>query len=200
MPRSKQMIYVIVTIALIPLLFFTWRLTAGDKYESAEYSVVTSDGKFEVREYPELAIASTSMKSYGDGRDGSFMRLFRYISGESEAKQKIAMTTPVFMEAQTETDAGQMAFVLPNDVAEKSAPNPVSESVEVGKRPAGKYAVIRFNGYMDQDTISNAEQKLRGWMEENNLQASEELEFAGYDPPWTPGLLRRNEVLIRVGE
>jgi hypothetical protein len=23
-------------------------------------------------------------------------------------------------------------------------------------------------------------------------------EFAGYDPPWTPGPLRRNEILIRL--
>jgi hypothetical protein len=28
--------------------------------------------------------------------------------------------------------------------------------------------------------------------------AGDDVEFAGYDPPWTPGPLRRNEVLIRL--
>ena len=128
------------------------------------------------------------------------MRLFRYISGDNEAKQKIAMTTPVFMEAQTEADAGQMAFVLPKDVAKQSAPLPASENVNVERRPAGKYAVIRFSGYMNQESISVAEKNLRDWLNDNQIQASNEIEFAGYDPPWTPGVLRRNEVLIRVEE
>ena len=35
-------------------------------------------------------------------------------------------------------------------------------------------------------------------MEDNGLIGHDDAEFAGYDPPWTPGPFRRNEVLIRL--
>ena len=65
-------------------------------YESAPYKVVRSDGKFELRDYPALTVVETPMAN-PNGSDGGFMRLFRFITGANEGKQKIAMTTPVFM-------------------------------------------------------------------------------------------------------
>ena len=58
-------------------------------YESAPFRVARSDGKFELRDYPALVVAETPMR----GADGSFMRLFHFISGENSAKEKISMTT-----------------------------------------------------------------------------------------------------------
>ena len=60
-------------------------------YKSAPYQTTQQEGPFEVREYPALQLATTGMS----GEDKSFRRLFNYISGQNETKQKIAMTTPV---------------------------------------------------------------------------------------------------------
>ena len=128
------------------------------------------------------------------------MRLFGYISGQNESKQKIAMTTPVFMDASSEKHEGQMAFVLPKKVAADSVPDPANEEVAISKRAAGKYAVVRFSGRMDRESIEDAEKRLREWLDEKGLAAAKDFEFAGYDPPWTPGPLRRNEVLIRLDD
>ena len=75
-------------------------LVAGCKatragYESAPYKVVRKAGEFEVRDYPGLTIVETPMAA--GGSDGGFNRLFRFITGSNTADQKIAMTTPVFM-------------------------------------------------------------------------------------------------------
>ena len=78
-------------------------------YESTPYQVVRSDGKFQVRDYPALTVVETPMAGSRNGDDGSFMRLFGFITGKNVAKQKIAMTTPVFMSG-SETNA-TMAFV-----------------------------------------------------------------------------------------
>ncbi len=126
------------------------------------------------------------------------MRLFRYISGANQSKQKVAMTTPVFMQPETEGKAGNMAFVIPKDVAAKGAPKPASEQVTLQSRPAGRFAVVRFSGRMNDQSRDQAEQRLRDWMARRGLAAAGPSESAGYDPPWTPGPLRRNEVLIRI--
>ena len=51
---------------------------------------------------------------------------------------------------------------------------------------------------MNAKTADEAEAKLRRWIEQKGLVADKVAESAGYDPPLTPGPLRRNEVLIRV--
>ena len=126
------------------------------------------------------------------------MRLFRYISGDNQAKQKIAMTTPVFMESDQKTTAVSMGFVMPGELAAQGAPEPKSDGVEIRERPAGRFAVIRFAGQLDSQVARKQEAKLREWMERRGLEGVLESEYAGYDPPFTPGPLRRNEVLIRL--
>ena len=75
-----MMIYSGTVIGLALVGVFGWNLIARGGYESAEYKVVESDGKFEVREYPDLMLAATTTNLDSQGRDGSFMKLFRYIS------------------------------------------------------------------------------------------------------------------------
>jgi len=191
----------VVVLALAGL--FGWNLIARAGYESAEYKVVESDGKFEVREYPDLMLAATKTKLDAQGRDGSFMKLFRYISGANESKQKIAMTTPVFMENQDSGASVQMGFVMPKEIASEGVPKPTGEQVEVRTRSGGRFAVVRFSGQLNSKTAKEFEAKLRTWMDSKGLVAQEPdkgggVETAGYDPPFTPGPLRRNEVLIRI--
>ncbi len=162
--------------------------------------MVKSDKNFEVRDYPDLMLVATGSKEDSQGRDGSFMRLFGYISGANESKQAIAMTTPVFMEKGKEEAAGQMGFVVPKQVATDGIPAPTNADVAVRKRTGGRFAVYRFSGRMDRKLAQESEEKLREWMKANGLEADESaaIETAGYDAPFIPGPLRRNEVLIRL--
>jgi len=178
--------------------FVGWKAFGREKYETASYEVTKSDGDFEVRKYPDLELVVTSSAKGSSGDDGSFMRLFRYISGENEAEQKIAMTTPVFMDRSEEEEAGRMGFMIPAKVAESGAPSPKHDKVDIKTRPAGEFAVYRFSGRLDSRLEGEAKKKLFEWIEANGLTATGEAEFAGYDPPWTPGPMRRNEVLIRL--
>ena len=49
-----------------------------DNYESPQYSAVVTDGAFEVRDYPEVVVASAPMGA-GRRQNSAFMMLFRYI-------------------------------------------------------------------------------------------------------------------------
>jgi DNA gyrase inhibitor GyrI len=199
----KRMVYFVVIVGLVMLGAFGWNLTARAGYESAEYKVIESDGNYEVREYPDLMLAATTTKLDAQGRDGSFMKLFRYISGENESEKKISMTTPVFMENDKSASGVQMGFVMPKEVAVEGAPQPTGEGVAIRKRKGGLFAVLRFSGRLDSELAKESEAKLRAWMETKGLVADDStdssgVETAGYDPPFTPSPLRRNEVLIRL--
>lgn len=192
------MLYVSLGAVIVALAYFGWKLTARSAYESAEYTVLESDGAIEIREYPDLMMATTNTQFESQGDDGSFMRLFRYISGENEAERKVAMTTPVFMLRDAEETPGQMGFVIPKAIVEQQIPKPVEGKVQIRERSGGRFAVIRFDGRLSSNSFASADERLRSWMSTRGLVGEENAESAGYDPPWTPGPLRRNEVLIRL--
>ena len=200
----RRMIYVAAVLGLTVFGVLAWNMTARAGYESAEYTVIEAEGKYEVREYPDLTLVSTSTNVDSQGRDGSFMKLFGYISGANESQQKISMTTPVFMENNDLASVAKMGFVMPKEVAVKGAPLPTGPGVTMRTRKGGRFAVLRFSGQLNTKTAKEAETKLRSWMAEKDLieapstEGSSSVESAGYDPPFMPGPLRRNEILIRL--
>ena len=189
-------------IALLILIVAVGLVLAGCKttragYESAPYQIVRASGKFAVRDYPALRVVETPMAAGGrDGSDGSFMRLFRFITGANEAKQKVAMTTPVFMSG-SDTNA-TMAFVLPAKLKANAVPKPSDGAVTVRELPAGRFAVLRFSGGRSAKHDAEALGRLRAWMRAEGLKELSPPVYGYFDPPWTPGFLRRNEVMLRT--
>ena len=164
-------------------------------YESAPYKVVRSDRKFELRDYPALTVVETPMAN-ANGSDGSFMRLFRFITGANQAKQKIAMTTPVFMSGSPTKQT--MSFVLPAKLKTAGVPNPTDGEVTVRELPAGRFAVLRFSGARSTENDAESLTRLQAWMAAENLSALSSPVYGYFDPPWTPAFLRRNEVMRRM--
>jgi DNA gyrase inhibitor GyrI len=165
-------------------------------YESAPYVVVRSDGEFELRDYPVLTVVETPMARGSNGSDGSFNRLFRYISGGNQANQKIFMTTPVFMSGG-DTNAN-MAFVMPASMKTGEVPKPSDPSVSVRKLPEGRFAVLRYSGGRNAGKEAETLEHLRAWMKQEGLRELSLPVYAYFDPPWTPAFLRRNEVMVKI--
>lgn len=161
--------------------------------ETPDYKVLKQEGKFELREYPSLTVVRTPM-----GHGNEFGRLFRYISGNNESSQKIAMTTPVLI--QHEGEMTGMSFIVPREIATtKNVPAPKDNTVELDKWAGGRFAVFRFSGGRDERNEARSLATLRGWMKNQKLAETGDPVFAYYDPPWIPGFMRRNEVLLRIG-
>jgi len=170
--------------------------TSRAGYESAPYQVVSTDEKFEVRNYPAITVVETPMTVGSNSSDGSFGRLFRYISGGNDAKQKIAMTTPVFMSGgETSTT---MSFVMPAKMRSGEVPKPSDGAVKVRELQAGCFATLRFSGSRNAKTEGGALAQLRAKMKESGLKESGPPVYAYFDPPWIPVSMRRNEVMLRI--
>jgi DNA gyrase inhibitor GyrI len=186
----------VIILAVVVFLSVVAYRTSRAAYQSAPYQVVRSDGNFEVRDYPALTVIETPMTHAGNSADGSFMRLFRYITGQNEAKAKIPMTTPVFMSGNS-PDA-IMSFVLPATLSVDKTPKPLDGSVKVRILPAGRYAVLRFSGGRNSKPEAESFDRLKAWMGTQGLRTSSPPVYAYFDPPWTPGFIRRNEVMLRI--
>jgi DNA gyrase inhibitor GyrI len=186
----------IIIAAALPLAFAAFWLVSTSRAATGtvSYKVVRREDDVEIRDYPAFTIAGTSMA--GGEMNGSFGRLFRYISGSNRRSEKIAMTTPVLIGSQSGEKS--MRFILPENVAAQGAPAPSDGSVSLSKVQAGRFAVLRFSGARSADNEGNAVRKLEAWLRARNLAPKSAPIFAYYDPPWTPLFLRRNEVMIEI--
>ena len=191
--RLSLWISAVVILVLVGTVFVS---TSRAGYETASFELVKKDGPFEIRDYEPHLVVSTPMK--GGEQNGCFGRLFKYISGENASEQKIAMTTPVFMPASGEGTPGEMQFVVPADVAKAGAPAPADSSVKLSTMSGGKYAVIRYSGRSGAEDRAAKLVELRERIAKEGLESVGDPVYAGYDPPWTPGPMRRNEVLLKL--
>ena len=181
---------IIICIGLSSACALT-KLTRGG-YEEAQHQVLTKENSIELRRYSELQMVVTDMY---DNHDNGFMRLFRYIDSGNNKKQKIAMTTPVF--TSRKDGKSTMAFVLPADMKPIDVPEPDQNTVRRTTRPPGMYAVYRYSG-RHRTSPPEIKSKLKRWIKENKLLERGNPVDAFYDPPWMPGIFRRNELLIPV--
>ncbi len=184
-------------------------------YEEPDYSVVRSEEGFELRRYAAYLVAETDAPgSFSDSRNGAFRRLFDYISGENVAKQKIEMTVPVVtsraedmgvkieMAAPVVTQAAAegrtMQFVLPSRYTLETAPLPSDPRVRIRALDERWIAVRSYSGTWSERNYRKNEVALLEHMESAGLVATGPASFAGYNAPFTPWFMRRNEVMIPV--
>jgi hypothetical protein len=184
--------------------------------EQPEYAVVpsaTGGTEYEVRKYAPCCVIETTYASArgmvrGD-QGGSFMRLAGYIGvlrkPENEKKEKISMTAPVFMQPESDATKFTMQFVLPKSKfpnGASDAPKPTDANVRVLDVGERWMAVRRFAGRMNEELIAKESAVLKSAIERDGLvrvvKHTDVAQYAGYNPPWTPGMMRTNEVMYEI--
>ena len=175
---------------LITILFLNSWIVMSQKYETQEYQVMDQIGKIEIRYYPSAPMLRVSSNQ---SRNNNFGKLFRYIAGNNNNEEKIAMTTPVYMSNQSKT----MDFVLPKRFLSGDIPVPNDNDVETYISEPKYYAAIKYSGYSNNKKEENYRQELVKILQNSNLKTLSEHFVLSYDAP-TKFYNRRNEVLIQV--
>ena len=179
--------------------------------ETPKYSVIKKHKEIEIRHYPAYLQAEVVIdeKQYKSAIEKGFNVLAGYIFGNNISKQKIEMTTPV-QAPQSEriamttpvTVTGEsgytVAFIMPSAYTMETLPQPKDSRVHFRLIPSRSLAAIRFSGYFRQDTIKKHKQRLSQWLAEQGIETDGDFIVAGYNPPWVPGFLARNEVLVQI--
>ena len=180
--------------------------------EEAEYRVLQKDGVFELREYAASIVAETRVSAdFEDAGNRAFRMLFRYIDGNNEAQQEIAMTAPVSQSPapqkiamtapvgqRREGDGWVVSFMMPAAYTMDTIPRPSDPSVQLRTIPAHRAVAIRYSGFWSEGRYREHLQELMAWIDRQGLEAAGDPVWARYDPPFKPWFMRRNEILIPV--
>ena len=182
--------------------------------EKPEYEVIVVDGPVEYRLYQSFIVAETEIvdvESWKDASSEGFRRLFKYITGDNNGEEKIAMTAPVQQSKlqaedvrfnQAEPLTGQsgwtVSFMLPSMYSMVDVPTPEDERIEIRIVPEKLVAAIRYSGRWTTRNFDKYESRLMAALLEGNVEVLGETETAFYNPPFVPPFMRRNEILVEV--
>jgi hypothetical protein len=179
--------------------------------ETPKYSVIKKQNEIELRQYGGHIQAEVTIieKNYKSAIEKGFTVLAGYIFGNNISRQKIDMTTPVKVSQSqkiamttpvTVTGNGQftVAFIMPAEYTLETLPLPKDGNIHFTLVPAHQMAAIRFSGYFHQNTINKNKERLSLWLKEENLETEGDFVVAGYNPPWIPGFIARNEIMIKI--
>lgn len=160
--------------------------------EEANYEIIDKNDIYEIRKYSDR-LAVETMTS---GIDSNFRKLFNYISGRNDTKEKIKMTTPV---TQIEKNGNMsMQFYLPLKFNSKNVPNPSRDDVKIINIEGGYYAVLRYSGRASDGNFLKHKKILENELQKNKISIISPPIRATYDSPFTLPMNRRNEVMFKV--
>lgn len=190
--------------------------------EQPKFQSLEKEAEFELRLYSPMVVAEVVVQGDLDsaGKEGSRL-VKQYIFREGpnasldkknpaadkismtlpvtmeKEPEKISMTLPVTMEAQSKSTY-RLHFVMPSSYTIDTLPKSADPRVSTRAIPAQKFAVIRFSKFSTEANVAAQTSLLKHWMDKKGLIANGAPQFARYDPPSVPPLLRRSEILIPV--
>jgi hypothetical protein len=212
----KPMIIILITLVAVIALWSIWGFI-GSRVEQADYTVVQRMKGYEIREYPAHIVAQTTVPgSFGESLSAGFRIVAGYIFGGNTTKESIAMTAPVVAQkgegsqgsariamtapvvATARGGSQVITFGMPRSYTLETLPKPNDPRVKIVMIPARKYAVMRFSWYRSDARVKRMQEKLFAALVRDGIAAEGSAAYAGYNAPWTPPWMTRNEVLVEI--
>ncbi len=208
-------IYLIILLVLVALVII-WSLVGyfTSDTEQAKYSVLKKADGYEIRNYSAHIVAQTVIEGInvnGDAFNRGFRIIAGYIFGGNVRKESIAMTAPVVAQVSSEKIAmtapvtasangtsQTVSFVMPSGYTIATLPIPTDSRIKLVEVPEQKVAVLRFSWYRTDSRFEKMRIKLFADLTRDNIEIIGTPIFAGYNPPWTPPWMNRNEIMVQV--
>lgn len=182
--------------------------------EQAKYSVLKKANGYEIRNYPAHIVAQTAVEGTsinGDTFNKGFRIIAGYIFGGNITKEHIAMTAPVAAQgsaekiamtvpvtASAEGNEQIISFVMPSGYTLATLPTPTDPRIELVEVPEQKIAALTFSWYRTDSRFEKMQKQLFADLARDDIEITGTPTFAGYNPPWNPPWMNRNEIMVRV--
>ena len=167
-----------------------------------EFRVLHTYEDFELREYLPCVIAEVKVSAnYSTATRSAFSSLFNYISKGNQSSQKIAMTAPVITAQKadrSDSTGWYVSFVMPSGSAFDHMPHPNDSQVRLRELDTETCVAKSFRGTATDELSRKKVQELRTSASKANIALSDETRICRFDPPFKPGFLQYNEIVIPI--
>lgn len=168
------------------------------KPERPQYTVVSTEESFEIRDYERMVVAQFTMRgSYRQSVSQGYIRLERYFMGDNTVPEPIAMTVPAMVRNDL-AEGWTTIFYLPDGYMPESAPRPLDARIRVIENPPRRVAAIIFPGKLNERVLRQKTDELKAWLDARGVAHKADFTLASYDTPWTPKKWRNNEVMVTL--
>ncbi len=165
-----------------------------------EFTVIRSYEGFELREYLPCSIAEVRVSAdYSSAGSVAFGSLFQYISKGNKSSEKIAMTAPVISAQKADKrDENEwfVSFVMPSGTTFGHLPHPNDPRVVLRELEADTCIASSFRGRATAELAKKKVAELRSLAAKESIALSDETRICRFDPPFKPGILQYNEIVI----
>jgi len=184
---------VVIALFLISQFYF---MNAQNNIEQYPYKVEKTYEGFEIRNYEGALFTSVKLatNNYDKASSKGFSILAGYIFGDNSDNEKIAMTSPVAMTLEQNTE---ILFLVPKDYTKENLPKPNDKNIEFKEINAKKVAAISFGGWANDDKIATYKSKLIKLLDKENIEYTNKFLFLGYNAPMEV-VNRKNEVIVEL--
>jgi hypothetical protein len=162
--------------------------------EQAAYKVIMKEGDFELRQYEPMTVAVTQESDIRAGN--GFNKLFDYINGNNQTSTKISMTAPVLN--NLEQRQLSIAFVMPQHYNIGTPPEPLNTEIQLKEIHGRQVAAVIFSGNINSEKIALKKNELSEWLRAKKIPVTGLFQLARYNPPFIPGFIKHNELLVEV--
>jgi hypothetical protein len=200
---------------IIIIVLALWSLWGyfSSRVEHTDYNVIQKMADYEIREYPAHIVAQTTVKgTYQEALNLGFRIVAGYIFGGNTKKQSIAMTAPVTAQrdisekismtapvlATTQGDSHIISFGMPRSYTLETLPKPLDPRVEIVPIPLKRFAALKFSWSRADARVKIMEIKLLSALARDKVQLAGSPVYAGYNAPWTPPWMVRNEIMVEI--
>lgn len=209
---SKRTMTIFIVVLIAMSIWSLWGYFSSN-VEQLEYTVIQKNSDYEIRNYPTHIAAQTTVKgSYDQALNEGFRILAGYIFGGNKKRESIAMTAPVIAQkeesetiamtapvlATKEGDSNTISFGMPHTYSLETLPIPNDSRIKLIEVPSKKFAVLRFSWFRTDARLKEMESKLLKALSKDSIMPQGLPFYAGYNAPWTPPWMIRNEVMVEV--
>jgi hypothetical protein len=165
-----------------------------------EFKVLQTFEGFELREYLPCVLAEVRVSGqFSTSSSSAFSTLFNYISQGNKSSEKIAMTAPVITAQnadRAESDEWYVSFVMPSGSTFGRLPDPNNSQVKLRELDTEICVAKSFRGRANDELARKISDELRAKSSKAKIVLSGETRICRFDPPFKPGFLQYNEIVI----
>jgi len=205
-----------ILFIIIAILIFVWIAYGyfSSRVKEPKFTVIEKKDGYEIRQYASYIEARVRVTGeYRESMSSGFRILAGYIFGGNTKKQSIAMTAPVseqksesiamtapVSETAMDNNSRTVSFVMPEQYTLATLPTPNDQRIELVEVAEHQSAVLRYSGYNNAEKVAGMKANLLGYLKRDGTAFTSEPRGAGYNPPWTPPFMMRNEILVDLAK